>query len=172
MDENDRGVPARFCDVAKDVQYMERTRAWYRALGYERDYVWAQFDDVPFTPLTKPLAESRIALINTATPIAADGRPVLPKRVYSMPVATPPERLFTDDLSWDKEETHTDDTESFLPIAALQSLAVAGRIGALSPRFHGAPTEYSQRRTIEEDAPELLRRCREDGADVALLVPL
>jgi hypothetical protein len=25
--------------------------------------------------------------------------------------------------------------------------------------------------TMETDAPELLRRCREDGADVAVLVP-
>jgi hypothetical protein len=34
------------------------------------------------------------------------------------------------------------------------------------------PTEYSQRATSERDAPEILRRCREDGADAALLVPL
>jgi hypothetical protein len=34
------------------------------------------------------------------------------------------------------------------------------------------PTEYSQRRTREQDAPEILRRSREDGADAALLVPM
>jgi len=34
------------------------------------------------------------------------------------------------------------------------------------------PTDYSQRRTIEQDAPQILARCREDGVDVALLVPL
>ena len=32
------------------VSYMERTRQYYRALGYEQDYVWARFDDVPFAP--------------------------------------------------------------------------------------------------------------------------
>ena len=47
----------------------------------------------------------------------------------------------------------------------------AGRIGALTPRFHGAPTNRSHRVTIETDAPEILRRCREDGADAAILVP-
>ena len=47
----------------------------------------------------------------------------------------------------------------------------SGRLGALTPRFHGAPTNRSQRVTLETDAPELLRRCRDDGADVALLVP-
>jgi hypothetical protein len=53
----------------------------------------------------------------------------------------------------------------------LQAAMKAGRIGALTPRFHGAPTNRSQRVTLESDAPELLRCCREDGAEVAVLVP-
>ena len=58
-----------------------------------------------------------------------------------------------------------------LPLAQLQLAVKEGRIGALASRLHGAPTNRSQKVTIETDAPELLRRCREDGADVALLVP-
>ena len=42
------------------ASYMERTRHYYRALGYANDYVWATFDDVPFTPLAKPLSDLRI----------------------------------------------------------------------------------------------------------------
>ena len=53
-----------------------------------------------------------------------------------------------------------------------EALAAQGRIGSVAPRFHGVPTDYSQRRTIEQDAPQILERCREDGVDVALLVPL
>ena len=94
------------------------------------------------------------------------------KQVWSGPTDAPPERLFTDDLAWDKEATHTRDVESFLPIRRLQELASAGRIGRVAKRFHGVPTDYSQRRTIEQDAPQILERCREDGVDVALLVPL
>ena len=78
----------------------------------------------------------------------------------------------TSELSWDKEATHTDDVESFLPLRSLAAYAAAGRIGSVAERFHGIPTDYSQRRTHEEDAPEVLRRCMEDGVDVALLVPL
>jgi len=33
---------------------MERTRERYRAQGFEDAYRWAQFDDVPFTPPSKP----------------------------------------------------------------------------------------------------------------------
>ena len=55
--------------------------------------------------------------------------------------------------------------------AALRRLAAEGVIGELAPRFHGAPTNRSHRVTIETDAPEILRRCREDGVDAAVLVP-
>ena len=61
---------------------------------------------------------------------------------------------------------------SYLPIEPLRELVAEGRLAALTERFHCAPTEYSQRRTREADAPEILQRCRKDGADVALLVPL
>ena len=41
----------------------------------------------------------------------------------------------------------------------------------LAARFHGAPTNRSQRVTLETDAPEILARCRQDQVDAALLVP-
>jgi D-proline reductase (dithiol) PrdB len=155
-----------------EVPYMERTRAWYEAQGYERAYHWAHFDDVPFEPLPKPLSESTVAVVTTAALFGDDGRPVLPKSVYSRSTAEPPETFYTEDLAWDRQATHLDDRESYLPLARLRELATAGRIGALAENFHGLPTDYSQRRTMEIDAPELLARIRADGADIALLVPL
>ena len=158
------------------VSYIDRTREFYAAQGYDRPYRWAHHPSAPFAPLRRPLADSRVALITTASPIRA-GEPDPgslrgDKHVWSGQTDPAPERLFTDDLSWDKQATHTNDVESFLPIGALRAHAEAGRIGSLAARFHGVPTDYSQRRTIEDDAPEILRRCREDGVDVALLVPL
>jgi hypothetical protein len=50
------------------VPYMERTREYYLALGFGPPYRWAHFADVPFQPLAKPLAQSRLALITTAAP--------------------------------------------------------------------------------------------------------
>ncbi len=153
------------------ISYIDRTRELYRAQGYENPYRWARHADVPFAPLPKALAECRVGLVTTASPLREkDDR--RPKEVWSGPTDDPPERLHTDDLAWDRENTHTDDVETFLPIARLREHARDGRIGSLAERFHGVPTEYSQRRTREEDAPEVLRRLREDGADVALLVPI
>jgi hypothetical protein len=147
---------------------MERTRQYYRALGYANDYVWAKFDDVPFAPLARPLSELRIALITTASPADFDGV----KRVWSGAVSPPPSKLFTDNVAWDKESTHTDDRESFLPIEAASGWARGGIFKSLTARFHGVPTEYSQRKTRERDAPEILARLRQDGADAAILCPL
>jgi hypothetical protein len=85
---------------------------------------------------------------------------------------SPPDRLFTDNLAWDKESTHTRDVESFLPLRTLAEAAASGRIGSVSPRFYGVPTEYSQSRTVNQDAPAVLAMCREDAVDVALIAAL
>jgi len=152
------------------VHYMDRTRAFYSAQGYEKPYKWATFDSVPFTPLKKPLSKATVTLITTAMPMVEHSGG--PKQVCSESMLNPPVKLFTDDLAWDKEATHTDDLDSFLPVHHLQALADEDRIGQLSSKFHCVPTEYSQRRTIEVDAPEILQRCRTDHVDMALLVPL
>ncbi len=156
-------------DVAP-VPYMERTRAYYAAQGFENAYVWAHFDEVPFAPLPKPLAESRLAIITTASLYDRTFADV--REVASGSTADPPQRLYGNDLEWDKSATHLDDLNAFFPLRCLEALIEAGRIGGITARFHCAPTEYSQRRTRTVDAPEILRRCREDGADAAVLVPL
>ncbi|MBB1094482.1 glycine reductase, partial [Rhodopseudomonas palustris] len=48
------------------IPYMARTRAYYQAIGYDVPYRWAHDVAAPFQPLTKPLAQSRVALITTA----------------------------------------------------------------------------------------------------------
>ena len=155
------------------VPYMQRTRNYYRALGYDTDYVWSHFEQVPFTRLAKPLAESRVALITTASPPESDNLDAAGnKLVWSGDVAPPPPGLTTHNLAWDKESTHTDDRESYLPIEAANALARDGVFAGLAARFHGVPTEYSHRKVSEQDAPALLARLREDGADAALLCAL
>src|SRR3954453_882354 len=50
------------------LSYMERTRDYYLAIGYETPYRWAHYSSAPFQPLNKPLKNSRIAIITTAAP--------------------------------------------------------------------------------------------------------
>ena len=156
--------------TAQPVRYIDRTRRYYEAQGFEKPYAWARFDDTPFTPPAKPVAESTLALVTTAA--LYDRQASDPRYVASGETAQPPERLFGNDLSWDKRATHLDDLNSYFPVDRLGELIEEGRLGGLTRRFHCVPTEYSQRRTMGKDAPDVLERCRQDGADIALLVPL
>jgi hypothetical protein len=42
----------------------------------------------------------------------------------------------------------------------------------VAPYLYGVYTAYSQKRTLEIDAPEVLKRCRENNVDVAVLTPV
>jgi len=161
------------------VPYMQRTREYYQTLGFA-PYRWAHYVTAPFTPLALPLSRARVALISTAAPYepeAGDQSPSAPYnaaakfyQVYSAPVDEKPDVRISH-VGYDRANTVPDDIDAYLPLARLHEAVAAGRIGSLTPRFHGAPTNRSHRVTMETDAPELLRRCREDGADAAVLVP-
>ena len=165
-------------DVA--IPYMQRTRDYYLALGYGNPYRWAHFADVPFTPLKTPLDQARVTLITTAAPFqpeAGDQGPRAPYnarakfyQVYSIPSDSVPD-LRISHVGYDRRHTSAEDINTYLPLARLKEAAVAGRIGALGPRIHGAPTNRSHRTTVDLDAPALLRRCQEDGSDAVILAP-
>lgn len=162
------------------VPYMQRTREWYLGLGYDNPYVWAHFIDVPFHPLSKPLAQSRVTFITTAAPYQPDKGPQGPGAPYNS--AAKFYQVYSGDtdrdhdvrishVGIDRKNTSMEDARCWFPLAALRDAVTSGRIGSLTRRFHGAPTNRSQKHTLEVDAPEILARCREDGADVAILVP-
>jgi hypothetical protein len=163
------------------IDYIDRSRAYYLAAGYDNPYRWAQHHDAPFARLAQPMSETRVGLITTAArnePGQVARRPHDPRErtpkfpdVYSQAVDRPPD-LRISHVSYDRDHTIPDDVEAFFPLAGLTWLAEEGRIGSVAPRFHGLPTTYSQRSTTEEHAPEILRRCREDGVGAALLVPI
>lgn len=156
--------------MPEPVEYMARTKQYYEAQGFAAAYEYARHDSAPFAPVKKPLAESRLGVITTASRYFRED--LEPRKVDFGDVAQIPEQMFADDLSWDKEATHLKDVNSFLPLATLQELAAEGVIGSLAPRFACAPTEYSQRSTTEYDAPRILDVLVQDEVDVALLVPL
>ena len=161
------------------VRYIDKTKAYYKAEGYEKPYQWAKFDDVPFTPLKKPLAQSRLALISTSE-IAVrsweDQRTPQekgePANVYGVPSDTPVGDLYSQTHSYDKNATSLDDVNAYFPVTRLQEAQAEGRIASFAPTAYGVYNAYSQRKTLEVDAPELLRRCRDEAVDVALLTPV
>jgi D-proline reductase (dithiol) PrdB len=175
-DSSDGMAPAHDAPIA----YMQRTRSYYQALGYGAPYEWAHFADVPFRPVVKSLATCRVGLVTTAAPHQAgrgDQGPGAPYNaaakfysVYSGDTSVDPD-LRIAHVAIDRKHTTAEDPGSYFPLAALRRSEHAGRIGALAPRFHGLPTNRSQRATLDIDVPELVARCRADAVDAVLLVP-
>ena len=160
------------------IPYMTRIRTYYQTLGYGAPYRWAHYAHVPFTPLAKPVAKMRIALVTTAAPYkegAGDQGPGAAYNsaakfynVYSGPTDTDPDTRISH-IGIDRKHTTAEDQNSWLPLPALREAVKQGRIGELGPRFHGLPTNRSHKTTIDVDCQELLARVREDRADAAII---
>ncbi|MEE8395815.1 MAG: glycine/sarcosine/betaine reductase selenoprotein B family protein [bacterium] len=171
------------------VPYMDRVRNYYRQQGFENAYRWAHHSDAAFAPLNKPLAQSRVALISTA------GFAVAPEGGYSeeelrlargggsntgsyevevFPVSSDiaEERIVYVKGNHDRSQSEMADPNSFFPVARLREFRDEGRLGSLATNFYRLKENYSQRKSSEIDAPEVLRLCREDGVDVAVLTPV
>jgi len=161
------------------IDYMRRTRDYYLALGYDNPYRWAHYTDAPFTPLKKPLKDSTLALITTAAPYQPDKGDQGPGALYNAGAKF--YSVYSGDtgqdhdtrishIGYDRKHTTAKDSGTWFPLPLMREFAGQGRF-KLAKRFHGAPTNRSQRVTLETDAPEILARCRQDQVDAALLVP-
>ena len=173
---DDRFAP----DDDAPIPYMARTREYYAAIGYTTPYRWAHYVEAPFQPLRKPLAQSRITLITTAAPFDPAKGDQGPGAKYNGGAkfysvydgdSSKPHDLRISHIAYDRVHTSAGDSGTWFPLPQLKRLANQGRIADVAPRFFGAPTNRSHRATIETDASEILRRCREDQVDAALLVP-
>lgn len=162
-------------ETVSHVRYIDRTRAYYEAEGYGTPYEWAHFDSIPFTPFTsvgKPLSQCRVGVV-TSSEMARRGAvagPEDPRRlVYSLPAHLSVNELYSRKAAYDRHATTLDDVDSYLPLTHLHRFVAEGRIGAVAPRFQMIQSEYSQRKTLTVDAPEILQQMREDRVDVAVL---
>jgi len=161
------------------IKYIERTRAYYAAQGYPA-YNWTENDKTPFASMQKPLSECRMVLITTAAPYRDDlpdqgpGAPYNAAAkfydVYTMPTDPCPD-LRISHIGYDRKHCRADDSNTWLPVAALHQAQDEGVFAELAPELIGVPTNRSQRVTLDQDAPETLAHVRALQADVALLVP-
>lgn len=167
-------------DFDVPVPYMQRTRDYYLAIGYDEPYRWAHNIDAPFQPLMKPLAKSRLAIVTTAArfdPAKGDQGPGAAyngsAKFYSVydGDTSASHDLRISHIAYDRAHTSATDMGTWFPLPQLQRAATQGRIGSMAPRFFGAPTNRSHRVTVETDAPEILARCKADDVDAVVLVP-
>jgi D-proline reductase (dithiol) PrdB len=156
------------------IDYIERTRSQYDALGYE-PYTWVEYSAAPpWTALSKPLKEMNIALIASGGiyargQIAFHHKDDLSYRVIDTEIESTQLRAshFAYDMTPARENINV-----VFPIDTLKTLAHQGIIRSLSRRaytFMGGI--YSARKVRDLLAPHLLKALQEDEVDLALLVP-
>lgn len=161
--------------MSAPVDYIQRTREQYAGLGYP-PYRWVHNEQPPpFTPLARPLHESRVALI------ASGGVYVRGQVAFHFKDDTS-YRIVPRDVDYnDLRVTHfaydlTDaraDPNVVFPLEALLELADEGHVGEVAPNaytFMGGI--YSARRVQQELAPALTEHLRNDEVDLAILVPV
>ncbi len=158
------------------VDYIQVTADTYASLGYD-SYRWADNSVEPpaFVTTTKPLAQSRVALIASGGVYRAGDVGFTHKDDTSfreIPTDVPTDELRVTHFAYDQANAR-DDINVVFPIDALRALDTAGEIGELAEvalTFMGGI--YSQRRLNETLVPGLVQRVREMDTDIALLVPV
>lgn len=143
-------------------------------------YPWRRLDPVPWTPLCKPLAQCRLALVSTAGFVL----PTQPPFDESIKGGDPSFREIPADADT-KTLLDTHRSESFdhaglrrdanlaFPIDRIRELAGTGRIGSVNRRHLSCMGSLTAPgRFVRDSVPQAASWLTEDGVDVALLVPV
>jgi D-proline reductase (dithiol) PrdB len=132
-------------------------------------------ETTPFVVPSRPLAACSMAIVTTAGLHRRGDRPFGPGdqsyRVIAGDTPTADVVQSHTSLGFDRVPIMRDVNISF-PIDRLRELVVRGELGGLAPlhySFMGAQRELS--RIDGETGPEVGRRLREEGVDLALLTP-
>ncbi len=143
-------------------------------------YRWRKIDPVPWTPLSKPLAQCRVALVSSAGFVLPEQQPFDETvrggdpSFREIPSETPTSILVDTHRSesFDHRGLSRDANLAF-PLDRLRELADSGRVGSVNHRhlsFMGSLTAPG--RLVRRTAPEALSALVSDEVDVALLVPV
>lgn len=143
---------------------------------YDPDFAFRSLGPIPWARAPADLARVRVALITTAGLHRKVDPPFVDSRwgdtsFRLVPHLTPADRLALDDDLVDAKYT-PQDPEVALPMAALQRLFDAGRVGVPAPRhasFCGGLVRPLP--GLATSSAQLLAVLREDRADVAVILP-
>ena len=134
-----------------------------------------QNDTAPFTPLSRPLAESRLAVVTTAGLHLRGDRPFRggDPSYRVIPTTSGADEIVQSHASigFDRAPVIRD-LNVTLPLDRLRELVSRRELGGLGPvcySFMGAQRDWS--RIEQETAPEVAGRLKDEGVDTVLLTP-
>lgn len=143
------------------------------------DFEWTSFvEPTEPAPLNKPIKECRVALIVTAGAYLADSQsrfdnrnPLGDDSYRIIPSDTPVEQIALAHPGYDTKRA-LNDLDTVFPIQLIRRMRDDETIGAVAPR-HFSFMGFIPRteRLLWNTAPQVARMLRDDGVDMAVLVP-
>ncbi len=136
--------------------------------------------DNPAAKLNKPLSECKFALVTSAGLRLADDKPFDRSiKLGDTSFREIPNDVATQDLFEDHKSNSFDhsgieaDKNLALPLDRFRELVKKGKIGSLNERhFSFMGSIVAPRKLIDETAPEVARRLKNDGVDAVFLTPV
>lgn len=161
---------------AEEWRYIENYKQLVRE-NYVPDFDWIRFEDVPWTPFRRRIAESRIALVATVGAHLRSDQPFDTQNPHGDPTFREiPDSCTTADLTLSHEGYDTKnclpDINCVFPLDRLHELAREGILGSTSP-VHFSCMGYIPHvgPLLEQTAPAVARQLQEAGVDAAVCVP-
>lgn len=158
------------------VRYIDRLNQHYRAQGFPA-YSWSSYDDAPWTPLTKNLRECRVSMLTSGGVSCFWQPPFDPRarndlRVLEIPRNAPAGEFVINDDYYDHSDADRD-INCVFPIERMRELEAEGVIGELAPRLYSGfmGRIYTRTAVLQDAAPALVAKLREDHVDAFVLVP-
>ena len=168
-------MPTNYQRLQPPVDYIPRITAQYSGLGYG-EYQWLESQNAPaWTPLTKPLSDSKVGLICTGG-IYSAGQTAFHFKddttYRTIPTDVDVEDLRATHFAYDLTDARKDINVVF-PVEQLRTMVDEGVIDSIAPDAYTLMGGiYSTRRVREELIPALVDRVLADEVDVVLLVPV
>jgi D-proline reductase (dithiol) PrdB len=157
-------------------QWQERWAEWMKPGGHGA-LADVRNERLAWTPLARPLAECRVALLTTGGVHLRTQEPfdvMKPDGDWSyraIPSDTPPEALTITHTHYNHLDADRD-VNCMFPIERLPELCDEGVIGAAAPTFFGMMGWVPDpRQTVRDTVPAIVERAKAEAVDIALLTP-
>ena len=158
------------------ITYVARLNEFYRSQGFP-PYKWTINDSAPLTPMRKRLGECRVALLTSGGVSRKDTEPFNPQARNDLRLDA-----IANDTAADFFAIHDDyynhgdadrDINCIFPLERLRELAAENVIGSVAPHHYSGfmGRTYIRTAVINEAAPALARKLRDESVDAFVLVP-
>jgi len=158
------------------IKYVARLNDYYRSQGFP-PYQWTINQDAPLTRLAKPLGRCRIAMLTSGGVSRKDAPPFNPQarndlRLDAIDRETPAHFFAINDDYYNHSDADRD-INCVFPIDRLRELAAEGAIGEVARHHYSGfmGRIYVRSTVVNEAAPALAQKLRDESVDAFVLVP-